>query len=118
MPISHAQMDDMLRVELARPEVQYARAQLASLLHEPRSCLMEWQYSDEGPFEAWVVGRSGDGEIELVWCDQGLGEGAYRWGAILVSDGHQGMDSQWHARLMDAAICFHLIPAPPRYEVP
>ncbi len=79
---------------------------------------MAWQYSDEGPSETWVVGRSAEGDVELVWCDQGLGAGGYSWGVVLVRDGHQGMDSQWHLRLMDAAICFQMIPAPTRYEAP
>lgn len=118
MPLSRDQLDALLRVELARPEVQYARARLASLLVPPRVCRMTWQYSDDGPFETWVVGRSADGDVELVWCDGGLGAGRYPRGGVLACDGDQGIDSQWHMRLMDAAICFGMIPAPPNYEVP
>lgn len=117
MPASRDQIDALLRTELGRPEVAYARSRLERLLHEPRWCLLEWQYTDDGPFEAWVVGRSDDGTVELVWCDGGLGAGSSPWGAVIVQEGHQGIDAQWHSSLMGAAICLGLIPAPDRYEV-
>lgn len=118
MSIPRERIDELVRAELARPEAAYALFALADLLVDPRPTLVPWIHTDDGPFETWIVGRSADGRIELVWCDGGLGSGGYSWGAIVASEGHQGIDSQWHLRLMDAAICFRLIPPPAGYEVP
>lgn len=112
------QVQGLVEAELSRHDIPDARARLSPFLIVPTPMRLPWQYGDEETFDAWLVGRSHDGEIGLVYCTEGLGSGGTPWGGVILAEGHQGMDCNWYSGLADAAICFRLIDPPEGYMVP
>jgi hypothetical protein len=94
------------------------RERLRQLLLPPHPRNVGWDYGVAGErHEVWIVGQSADAQIALCYAEQGFGPSS-PWGFIFPADDSLGMDSQWHSRLEDAAICAGLIQAPPGYRVP
>ena len=104
--------------EVSRVASQSRRRQLASLLREPQSATLGWDYGTaEERIAVWVVGGSADTSIALVYSATGFGP-SFPWGFVSVAADSCGMDSQWHSGLEDAAIGAGLIDAPAGYIVP
>jgi hypothetical protein len=119
MSVSLERISHLVASELARDDVPDQRARLQRFLDTPTMIELTWQYGEPSDlFDAWLVGRSPDGRVGLVYCAQGVGSDAFPWGAVFLDEKDMGMDSEWHSGLADAAIHFGLIDAPPGYVVP
>jgi hypothetical protein len=119
MNVSFEQISELVEAELARHDAPDQRTRLGAVMVTPTVIPLTWQYGEASDrFDAWLIGRSADGRIGLVYCTEGLGSGDFPWGAVLLDSGDMGMDSEWHSGLADAAIHFALIKAPLGYVVP
>lgn len=104
--------------ELARVGDLERREALRSLLVRPTQVRLDWDYGKPGQqFDCWLVGRSPDQSILLVYCEQGFGP-LFPWGYVFAHTRSMGMDSDWHSGLADAAIVAGLISMPAGYVVP
>jgi hypothetical protein len=104
--------------ELALVTDPAQRAALRVLLVEPARLSLAWEYGEaDQRFDCWLVGRSSDEAILLVYCERGFGP-SDPWGFVFAHTGSMGMDSQWHSGLVHAAIGAGLVAAPAGYEVP
>ena len=117
MPISAAQLQNLIEVQLSGVPDPQRRARLQSFLTLPQLRSLAWDYgvADER-HEVWIVGETPDHEVALVYSDLGFGP-RDPWGFIFPADDSLGMDSQWHSGLEDAAIGAGLLDAPPGYVV-
>jgi hypothetical protein len=104
--------------ELALVTDPVRRTVLQALLVERVRFSLAWEYGEaDERFDSWLVGRSSDGAILLVYCERGFVP-SDPWGYVFAHTGSMGMDSQWHSGLVDAAIGAGLVPAPAGYKVP
>jgi hypothetical protein len=118
MPVSLEGVRSLLGDELARVSDPARRVSLAALLLPPSKINLGWDYGMRGErLDCWHIGRSPDGGVLLVYCEQGFGP-AFPWGFVFPLEDSMGMDSQWHSGLEDAAINAGLLPAPDGYEAP
>jgi hypothetical protein len=118
MPTPSTDIRAILAQEVARQDLPVSREELLRLLVPPTPITLAWDYGTPGEsFQAWVVGRSPDRAITLVYCHEGLGAND-PWGFLRGREANMGMDSQWHLGLADAVIAAGLAPAPDGYQVP
>lgn len=104
--------------ELALVADPNRRELLALALVPPSRISLGWNYGTANDrLDCWLVGRSPDGNVLLVYGDRGFGP-SFPWGYVHPDDDSMGMDSQWHSGLEDAAIAAGLLVAPPGYEAP
>lgn len=108
----------LLDEELSRVSALERRASLSALLIPPSRIKLGWNYGEQGErLDCWLVGRSPDHDVLLLYCAQGFGP-SFPWGFVFPPEDSMGMDSQWHSGLEDAAINAGLLSAPPGYQAP
>jgi hypothetical protein len=108
----------LIKSGLDRVSDQSRRASLEKLLIEPRQLSLHWEYGLEGlRFNCWHVGQSLNGEIWLLYCEQGFGP-SFPWGFVFPPSKSLGNDGQWYSGLEDATIGAGLLKAPAGYESP
>ncbi len=118
MKMTAVEIDAVLKLEWLGVQDSQRRSALASLLIAPECRSIGWDYGEpDERYDCWVVGRSPNGDLLLVYCDQGFGP-VHPWGFIFPDEDSMGMDSQWHSSLVDVAIGAGLLSVPPDYEVP
>lgn len=108
----------LVQIELAGVSDDTRRAALSTLIVTPRQFELGWDYGTvDERFRCWEVGSAEARQLLLVYCDQGFGP-TFPWGFVFAEADSLGMDSQWHSKLEDAAICAGLVPRPPDSESP
>jgi hypothetical protein len=110
-------IQSLIESELSRIMDRGRRSNLTTLLVGPTRLSLSWDYGEaETYFDCWVVGRSTDRHVLLVYCDKGFGP-TFPWGFVFPTDDSLGKDDQWYCSLEDAAIVAGLIPSPPGHEL-
>ena len=118
MSVNAEEIGGLVNAEIERVTDPQQQNLLRALLDKPYLRRFYWNYgSSDEPREVWVVGKSRDGVVALVYDDGGFGP-SFPWGFIFPSENSLGMDAQWHSGLEDAAICAGLLKAPTGYTVP
>ena len=84
---------------------------IMELLVPPRALRLAWGYGAPGEqMEAWIVAQTADAQVALAYCATGFGPGC-PWGAVFLEEGALGMDAQWHADLLAAAMVAGIVPS-------
>jgi hypothetical protein len=74
MTVDAGHMRKLLDDELARAPAPERRASLSSLLVPPSRVRLGWDYGETGErLDCWLVGRSSDQEVLLLYCTEGFG---------------------------------------------
>ena len=114
--MADADLDALLREQLAQFGDAERRAAFEQLLCEPSAESRLWDWKDQSPVQVWVIARSPERGIVFVYAKEGYGE---PWGALSDADTSRGMDAQWYAYLEDAFIDSGAWegPVPPGFEI-
>ncbi len=98
----HRTPDDiqaLLTAELERIRDPDRQSRAAAILTRPTLQSIGWDYGVPGDrLDCWLVGRSGDGGMDIVYCDGGFGP-EQPWGFVFPRDDSVGMGRQWHVSL-------------------
>jgi hypothetical protein len=99
MTVDDGHIMKLLADELARAPAPERREHLSSLLVPPSRVRLGWEYGETGErLDCWLVGRSPDQEVLLLYCTEGFGP-SFPWGFVFAAEDSMGMDCQWHSGL-------------------
>ena len=108
----------ILEKELASIQDQAVVAWLRDHLIDPRPTELLWEYGNEEPHSAWVVGDTREHNVVIAYCEGGHGAYGNPWGLIRAKDVYFGMDCSWFPCLQAAVYEGSSVPAPQGWEVP
>jgi hypothetical protein len=104
MAIDAAEVERLVRAELARITEEKLRRAIEQFRIAPRVEEREWDYGEPGQTHpCWMVVEHPPSNFGIAYCEQGFGP-SFPWGVIFLV-GEQlniGMDCCWHETLEEA----------------
>ena len=64
-----------------------------------RKQVLNWEYGEGEPYDAWTFADFKERNVGAVFCRGGFGAMGCPWGLVFLNDNHFGMDSGWYQSL-------------------
>ena len=90
-----------MRKEIERIHSPRQQQFLATILIEPYTTSLAWEYGAGEVYVAWVFGDLGEREVVAQYCRGGFGTLGLTWSINFRLARHFGQDSGWYRSLKD-----------------